>query len=181
MKKPLLLAALLIAAFCTQAQDKGASNAVKINPLSLIFATGNVAYERATAPNQSFQLGVFYSGLSIGGVKYTGFGVTPEYRFYIGGQKVAMNGVYVAPFARYQNYTLKDDQGDKATLSTFGGGATIGWEKAWSSGFVLDLFAGPSYNSGTVKDSDGGDATFSVNAGISGFTVRTGITIGFAF
>src|SRR5215467_9736609 len=105
MKKPLLLAALLIAAFCTQAQDKGGpSNAVKLNPLSLIFATGNISYERAVASNQSIQLGVFYSGLSAGGVKYTGLGITPEYRIYIGGQKMALNGVYVAPFVRYQNY-----------------------------------------------------------------------------
>ena len=76
---------------------------------------------------------------------------------------------------------MKDDAGDKATLSTFGGGATLGWQKAWSSGFVLDMFAGPSYNSGTVKESDGGEATWSLKGGINGFTARIGIAIGFSF
>ena len=90
--------------------------------------------------------------------------------------------MYVAPFLRYQNFSLKDkDSGDEASFSSFGGGALLGWEKTWGSGFVLDLFAGPSYNSGKVKSDSGNEDQFDVSAGISGFGVRTGITLGFAF
>lgn len=181
MKKVFLAAALLVAATALKAQDAGAQNAIKINPLSLIFATGNVAYERAISENSSIQLGVFYSGVNISGLKYSGLGITPEYRMYFAGNKAAMNGVYVGPFVRYQSFTLKDkDTNDEAKYTSFGGGAVIGWEKTWSSGFVLDLFAGPQYNKGKVKEKSGNE-TFDVAGSIDGFGLRTGITIGFAF
>jgi hypothetical protein len=181
MKKVLFAAALIVAATSLKAQDNGAQNAIKLNPLSLIFATGNIAYERAVSENSSVQLGIFYSGVSISGLKYTGLGITPEYRFYVAGNKQALNGVYVGPFVRYQSFSLKDKDSDsEAKFTSFGGGAVIGWEKTWSSGFVLDLFAGPSYNSGKVKDKSG-SGDFDVAGSIDGFGLRTGITIGFAF
>lgn len=182
MKKVLFAAALIVAATSLKAQDAGnPQNAIKLNPLSLVFATGNIAYERAVSENSSFQLGVFYSGVSISGLKYTGLGITPEYRFYVAGNKQVMNGVYVGPFVRYQSFSLKDkESNDEAKFTSFGGGAVIGWEKTWSSGFVLDLFAGPSYNSGKVKDKSG-NGDFDVAGSIDGFGLRTGITIGFSF
>lgn len=181
MKKVLVAAALLVAVSGLKAQDRGAQNAIKLNPLSLIFATGNIAYERAVSENSSVQLGVFYSGVSISDLKYTGLGITPEYRFYFAGNKQAMNGVYVGPFVRYQSFTLKDkNSNDEAKFTSFGGGATIGWEKTWASGFVLDIFAGPAYNSGKVKEKTG-NTDFDVAGSIDGFGLRTGITLGFAF
>lgn len=182
MKKVLFAAALVVAATSLKAQDAGRpQNAVKINPLSLIFATGNIAYERAVSENSSVQLGLFYSGVSISGLKYTGLGLTPEYRIYVAGNKQPLNGVYVGPFVRYQSFTLKDKDSDsEAKFTSFGGGAIIGWEKTWASGFVLDLFAGPAYNSGKVKDKTG-NGDFDVAGSIDGFGLRTGITLGFAF
>jgi hypothetical protein len=56
MKRILLFGAFLVFAFASKAQETP-KNAVKINPLSLIFATGNVSYEHATGANQSFQIG----------------------------------------------------------------------------------------------------------------------------
>ncbi|HYC28434.1 MAG TPA: DUF3575 domain-containing protein [Chitinophagaceae bacterium] len=181
MKKVLFAAALLVAGTALKAQDNGAQNAIKLNPLSLIFATGNVAYERAVSENSTVQLGIFYSGVSISGLKYSGLGITPEYRMYFAGNKQAMNGVYVGPFLRYQSFTLKEKDSDsEAKYSSFGGGAVIGWEKTWSSGFVLDLFVGPQYNSGKVKEKSGSE-TIDVSGNIDGFGLRTGITLGFAF
>jgi hypothetical protein len=180
MKKILFLAAIVTIASGLKAQESR-SNALKLNPLSLIFSTGNVAYEKAISSSTTAQLGAFYSGVSLGGIKYSGWGVTPEVRFYFGGK--AMNGGYVAPFARYQNFTLKDKSTDPVETESFtsiGGGALLGWEKTWHSGFVLDLFAGPSYNSGKFKSSDG-NPEFDIKGGINGFGVRTGITLGFAF
>jgi hypothetical protein len=181
MKKVLFAATLLVAASALKAQENGAQNAIKLNPLSLVFATGNIAYERAVSENSSFQLGFFYSGVSISGLKYSGLGITPEYRIYFAGNKQALNGVYVGPFVRYQSFTLKDKDSDsEAKFTSFGGGAIIGWEKTWASGFVLDLFAGPQYNSGKIKEKSGSE-TFDVAGSIDGFGLRTGITLGFAF
>ena len=181
MKKVLFAAALLVAGTALKAQENGAQNAIKLNPLSLVFATGNVAYERAVSENTSIQLGVFYSGVSISGLKYTGLGVTPEFRVYFAGNRQALNGVYVGPFVRYQSFTLKDKDSDsEAKYSSFGGGAVIGWEKTWASGFVLDLFAGPQYNKGKIKEKSGNES-FDVAGSIDGFGLRTGITLGFAF
>ena len=180
MKKVLLAATLVVAATALKAQE-GPQNAIKLNPLSLIFATGNVAYERAVSENSSIQLGVFYSGVGISGLKYTGLGVTPEYRIYFAGNRQALNGVYVGPFVRYQSFTIKEKDGpDEAKFTSFGGGAVIGWEKTWASNFVLDIFVGPAYNKGKIKEKTGQDE-FNVAGSIDGFGLRTGITLGFAF
>ena len=182
MKRLFVITALIAVVAGAQAQEAGRSNAIKLNPLSLAFATGNVSYERAIGAKSSLQLGGFYSGFSAAGLKYSGWGVTPEYRMYFAGQKEALNGVYVAPFARYQNFKLVDKTYSENTtsFSTIGGGATIGWQKMWGSGFVLDLFAGPSYNKANFKN-EGDEEDFNVKGGFTGFGVRTGITLGFGF
>ncbi len=183
MKKVFIAAALVVAFSGLKAQDNGAQNAIKLNPLSLIFATGNVAYERAIGPQSSIQLGVFYSGVGISGLRYSGLGVTPEFRYYFAGNRQALNGVYVGPFVRYQNFTIKvkdSNPEESASYSSFGGGAVIGWEKTYGSGFVLDIFVGPQYNSGKIKEKSG-NSTFDISGGIDGFGLRTGITLGFAF
>jgi hypothetical protein len=139
-------------------QEAGRSNAIKLNPLSLAFLTGNLQYERAVGASSSVQLGLFYSGFKLSGLKYSGLGVTPEV-----------------------NFSLEEtDVDNKTTFTTIGGGATIGWEKTWNSGFVLDIFAGPSYNSAKFKN-DADEEEFDVKGGFTGFGIRTGITLGFAF
>ena len=116
----ILLATLTVAAAAQTAKK----NAIKVNPLSTIIKTGNVSYERAIASNQSLQLGSFFSGVSLGDLNYKGFGFTPEYRYYFAGHKKAMDGVYVAPFARYQQFSIADKSSDgKAKFETIGGGA----------------------------------------------------------
>lgn len=181
MKRLFVVAALIAVVTGAQAQENGRANAVKINPLSLIFATGNVSYERAVGAKSSIQLGGYYSSLGLGGLKYAGFGITPEFRYYFAGQKQALNGVYVAPFGRYQSFELSEkDTQNETTFTTMGGGAILGWQKMWGSGFVLDIFAGPAYNLAKFKN-DGDEDMWDVSAGFSGFGVRTGITLGFGF
>jgi hypothetical protein len=184
MKNLIVIAVLLITGVTAKAQFTPHPNAIKINPLSLVLATGNISYERAIGEDKSIQVGAFYSSFGLSDLKYRGFGITPEFRFYFAGKKQALNGVYVAPFARYQNFRLseKDNNDNKATFSTIGGGATIGWQKMWGSGFVLDLFAGPSYSSMSLKaEGESEEDDFNVKGGFTGFGVRTGITIGFGF
>jgi hypothetical protein len=180
MRKNLFLVAFMMIAVASQAQY-APKNAVKINPLSLFVTTGNISYERAVSQNKSIQLGAYYSGIGLGDFKYQGYGITPEFRVYFGAKSTALNGVYVAPFARYQNFSISDKETkDKATFESIGGGAIMGWQKSWQSGFTLDIFAGPSYSNIQFKDKTQED-DFDVKFGMKGFGLRTGISLGVSF
>jgi hypothetical protein len=154
-------------------------NAIKVNIFSPIVRTLNIQFEHALNETSSFQIGAFYSGVSIGDTKFSGFGITPEYRFYLSSTS-APQGVYLGPFLRYQNFNLKDEVTDsEATLSTFGGGVVIGKQWIFKEKVVLDIFIGPAYNSGSLEVKSGTDAFDTGSA--NGFGVRTGLSLGFAF
>lgn len=155
-----------------------AQSVVKINILSPLVRTLNVSYEHAINETGSFQIGFFYTGYSVDQTKFSGFGITPEYRFYLS-DTPAPQGVYVAPFVRYQNFTLKDKEitDSKAEFSTFGGGLVIGKQWIFKDKISLDIFIGPSYASGKVSgESDDEDWDVGV---FDGFGLRTGINFGF--
>ncbi|MBX2966413.1 MAG: DUF3575 domain-containing protein [Cyclobacteriaceae bacterium] len=170
-----LVVCLMVAANAVHAQ-----NVVKINILSPVVKTLNVSYERAINENSSFQLGFFYSFWSNDVTKFNGFGITPEYRFYLS-QTSAPEGVYVAPFLRYQSFGLEDsdDSSSKADFSTFGGGVVIGKQWVFKEKITLDIFLGPAYYSGKLSGQSGND---NWDTGVfDGFGVRTGINFGFQF
>ena len=177
MKKSLLitLTIISIASFKSIAQE--VKNTFKINPLSALFRTGSVFYEHKLSNKSSFQLGAAYLGLKIEDVKFSGFSVTPEYRRYL--KEHALSGLYVAPYLRYQNLTVKDET-NEGTYSSIGGGLVFGRQWTYKSGFVLDLFFGPRYNSGKVKTNDSSEEPDVDVAAIDGFGIRTGILIGFS-
>lgn len=175
MRKAFVSLMLMIVAAVSYSQEK--TNNLKINILSPIASTLNLQYEHLIKKDQSFQLGFFYTGYSISGTKLSGIGITPEIRFYLS-DEAAPKGVYLAPFLRYQNYTLSDDQ-NKGTLSTFGGGVILGRQWVFKDKISLDLFIGPSYNSGSVSVTSGTN-TFSIGS-VNGFGIRTGICFGVLF
>ena len=178
MRKISLVLAFVAATIAVNAQE-GKMNAIKLNPLSLAFLTGNVSYERAIGEKSSVQLGAFYSGFSLSGLKYSGWGVTPEFRYYLSGE--ALNGFYAAPFARYQSFSLEDKElATKTSFTTMGGGAIIGFQRMGNSGFTFDIFVGPSYSKAKFKN-DSDEESFDVQGGFTGFGIRTGITLGFGF
>jgi len=172
---PVLVVLLSVLSFKSQAQE----NAVKLNIFSPIVKTFNIAYERKVNATSSFQLGFFYSGYKAGDTKFSGFGITPEYRFYLS-ETEAPQGVYVAPFVRYQSFKLEDEpSSSKADFSAFGGGVIVGKHWIFKERISLDIFIGPSYSSGSVKGSSNG-STFDTDA-FDGFGIRTGLTLGVAF
>ena len=178
MRKISLVLAFVAATIAVNAQE-GKMNAIKLNPLSLAVLTGNVSYERAIGEKTSVQLGGFYSGFTLSGLKYSGWGVTPEFRYYITGE--ALNGFYAAPFGRYQSYSLTDKEtSDKTSFTTIGGGAILGFQRMGDSGFTFDVFAGPSYNKAKFKN-ETDEEEFNVSGGVAGFGVRFGLTVGFGF
>lgn len=174
MKKILLIAFSLLILANAKAQE--ANNTLKINPISALLRTGSVFYERKLNENSSLQLGAAFTGFKLDGTSFTGIAITPEYRHYFG-QK-AVNGVYAGPFLRYQDYTVKDGS-NEGNYTSFGGGLVFGRQWVWSSGFVLDLFFGPSYNNGNFKLKSGNEPD--IKGGVDGFGIRTGISLGIGF
>lgn len=176
LKRNYLLPVLLVL-FSMGASQVNAQSTVKINILSPIIKTINLQYEKVLNESSSFQLGFFYTGASTGGTELKGFGITPEYRFYLS-ETEAPAGVYVAPFVRYQSFNLKDDDftNNEADYSSFGGGLILGKQWVFKEKVVLDIFLGPSYSSGSVKVKSGSD-TFDTGA-FDGFGLRTGLCFG---
>jgi Protein of unknown function (DUF3575) len=182
MKKALIILLAVAFAIPSFSQEKTTSvasekNVFKINTLCLILGTGSVFYEHKLSDAMSGQLGVAYLNYKISGTKFTGLILTPEVRFYT--KKNAIDGMYVAPYVRYQNYSLSDNTA-KGTLSSIGGGLLLGRQWIKASGFTMDLFFGGHFGSASVKATEG-DATTLDTKLFSGFGFRVGFALGFAF
>ncbi len=171
------LVVLLMGGVFTSA--KAQENVLKINIFSPIVKTFNMSYERKVSATGSFQLGAFYTGFTSGDTEFKGFGITPEYRFYLS-ETEAPVGVYVAPFVRYMDFDLTDEATTSdGTLSMFGGGLVIGKQWIFKEKISLDAFVGPQYATGDVKVKSGTDS-FDTDV-FDGFGIRAGLTFGFAF
>jgi hypothetical protein len=163
-------------------------NAVKINIFSPIVKTFSGFYERALGDAVSIQAGFFYTGTKVEDTKFSGWGVTPEFRLYPG-KSEDLKGFYLAPFGRYSSFSLSGKSTDpatleeidgKATLSTFGGGLLIGGQFLFGDIVTLDIFIGPKYGVSDIKVDAGEEDDFSLGS-FDGFGVRGGVTIGIAF
>lgn len=178
MKK--FIVAVFLVSFLFSSKEIKAQNAVlKINFLSLVVKTFNVSFEKIIDTDNSFQLGVFYTGASISDTDLTGIGITPEYRFYLSDTD-APDGVYVAPYLRYSSFDLENKfTVSKATLSSFGGGLVIGRQWLFKEKITFDIFLGPTYSTSTLKLKSGFDS-FDVGS-FDGFGIRIGLTLGIAF
>lgn len=167
---------LMLAVSAAYAQQ----NVIKINILAPIVKTFNVQYERALNDQSSLQLGFFYTGYSTGDSKFSGFGITPEYRFYLS-ETAAPQGVYIAPFVRYQSFTIEDDVADaEADFTAFGGGVILGKQWIFKEKVALDIFLGPAYYSGNVDVKSGNEDDLETGA-FDGFGLRAGVCFGFRF
>ncbi|UCH14172.1 MAG: DUF3575 domain-containing protein [Bacteroidales bacterium] len=162
-------------------------NAFKVNIFSPLVKSVSVFYERALSDGASAQLGFFYTGFKVTDTKFSGFGITPEFRLYPG-KNPDLKGFYLGPFIRYQSFSLETPSIDmnmqeytaEASFSSFGGGLLIGGQFLFGDVVTLDIFIGPSYNSGTVKVDVGTEDDFSLGS-FDGFGVRGGVTVGIAF
>ncbi len=159
------------------------STAIKVNLLSPVVRTFNIAAEQKIAENASLQLGFFYGGVKVDDTKFSGWGLTPEYRYYLSSTP-APAGFYLAPYLRYQQFNVTDpgenNTTNKGTLSSFGGGLVVGKQWLFKERVTLDLFIGPKYMSHTAKVTQGVD-TFSSANGFGNFGIRGGVTLGIAF
>jgi len=173
-------------------------NVIKVNLLSMFAATASLAYERVLTKGMTFNLGLTYTGASVssGGdkVKYSGYGITPELRFYVGGDGGA-KGFHVGPFARYRSITVSENvatvdqygnpttENAKEKWNQVGGGVVLGYQWLFGNRIAFDLFGGPAFYSNTfTAQGNANTAQFSgVKGGSGSFSFRTGIAFGVAF
>jgi len=180
MKK--LAAILIILGFAVNsfAQEEPAvapeKNVLKINTLALIIRTGAVFYERELSDLMSAQLGIAYMNFRIDETKLDGVGITPEIRFYI--RKNAIDGFYLGPYLRYNNFGFEDES-SSGRYKAFGGGVSFGRQWIFKKGFVIDVFFGGHYTDSSIELTSGTEEPDFTK--IEGFTIRTGFAIGFAF
>jgi hypothetical protein len=180
MKKTMILAcfAMVLATPKARAQHK---NAIKLNYLSAALLTFNGAYERVILPKTGLQLGGYYTSLRFADVNYVGYGITPELRYYPGDEN-DLEGFFIAPFLRYQNFELAEEISgvrNKATLTMLGGGVVLGGK--WQSDHIcFDIFAGPVFKNAEYKQTTGTD-DIDFRLGGSGVGIRFGTTVGIVF
>lgn len=173
---------LIIASLCiimsVNAQDVK-QNIIKANLFSPLVRTGSFFYERVLNEDMSLQLGFFYSGASISDAKFRGFGITPEFRYYLSESKPAPSGIFVAPYLRYQSFDISSEiDNGTATFSAMGGGLLVGAQRLLKNAISIEAFIGPSYSNVNVKLTEGSD-DFDLGF-FDGFGVRFGFTVGIA-
>ncbi|ALI98978.1 DUF3575 domain-containing protein [Rufibacter tibetensis] len=180
MKKIFFIALICSFAFMSkpvQAQN----NLVKANLLAPLVATGSFYYERVLNDSRSVQLGLFFTKYE----ELSGYGVTPEYRFYLS-ETPAPNGFYVAPFLSFMRFTIEgeDDLFDgeryKGTTTNFGGGLVAGRQWIFKDRVSFDIFLGPEYTGGTAAVEIGNEDQIK-DSGLNGFIGRAGISLGLKF
>lgn len=180
MKKSAVLFLILCFTVSSFAQDEVTvapeKNVIKINTLALIIRTGAVFYERELSDLTSAQLGLAYLNYRIDETKLDGVGITPEFRFYI--RKNALDGFYMGPYLRYNNFGFEDES-STGRYKAFGGGVSFGRQWIFKKGFVIDLFFGGHYTDSSIELTSGSDTPDFTK--IEGFNIRTGFAIGFAF
>lgn len=163
-------------------------NILKTNLISPLFRTFHLNYERGFTEKVSGQLGfLYFAGFNRGDTKFNGFGITPEVRLYPSGK--ALTGLFLGFSPRYQSFKLEasytdtngNNTADKATLSSIGAGLVLGGQWIFGDIVSLELYGGPSFNSGSLKvESGSSEDRFETGIG-NGFGFRFGVTVGIAF
>ena len=179
MRKITLLSVILILFSLSVHAQK--MNAIKTNLFSPILRTGHILYERVINEDMSIQLGFFYTGYTDKDtdVSLKGWGITPEFRYYLSEGTSAPDGWYLAPSFRYQTFTVEDNDLDESgTLTSYGFAMNFGKQMLLKDIIIVDVFIGPSYNFRNL------DAEGDIDTPVSeanGFGIRIGLVIGIAF
>ena len=155
-------------------------NFVKVNLFSPLVKSGSFFYERVLNDDMSGQLGFFFTKVSAGDTKFSGFGITPEFRYYLS-ETAPPKGLFMAPYFRYSSFKLSNE-GDSAegNLSVVGGGLLVGAQTLLKDVITIEAFLGPAYGFGNINVTTGSEDDFDITT-FDGFGVRAGITVGIGF
>ena len=153
MKKIIAIIFFALCSLMSFAQDY--SNAVKVNPLSLLGGVDLLSYERAFSEHSTGIIGAGVGGFNFDDIKYSSVGGTLQYRYYF---REAVESWYVGGGVQYRNGSVEIEAGAELETGTliesenidfgaFGVGLKGGHQWAWNSGFILDLNIGFNYAS----------------------------------
>lgn len=170
----------LLSGFLSATQAVGQHNVAKANLLSPFILTPNISYEHVISRSISGQLGFFYTWARLPSFyAFEGYGITTEFRYYFS-KGPAPQGMYLAPWGRYQDLDVRDDPDIYGNISGFSGGLLFGRQWLFREKLTLDLFIGPQYLSGKVKTYPGSAQPIVAGSG-RGFWFRAGLALGLAF
>lgn len=160
------------------------NNVAKINLGSLIPGNLSLSYERALGDHTSFQIHGNYlfrnrlpgsirdslfnneqiddQHLTIGEPRFSGWGVTPEFRWYFINSQTAPRGLYAAAYLRTWSYSGKmdvfyqDETTDvqvegKVTYFAVKPGLQLGYQFLIGNRVSLDIFAGLNYGLNGIR------------------------------
>lgn len=177
----LLACGLLLALPATRLKAQPVKfNVIKTNLFSPIIRTYHLNYERVINEDMSGQLGFYYTGFHIAETNLSGFGITPEYRYYLS-EKAAPAGIYVAISPRYLSFSLTEENTDsEASWSAFGAALNVGAQALLKDVVTIEAYIGPAYSTGKIDVSVGSEDDFSLGS-LDGFGIRFGVVIGVAF
>ena len=156
-------------------ENKPQQNVVKINLSALAFKNISLQYERAVGKRTSVAMNVrtipmgslaFQSVIDnivdqafieYDQIKVGGFGIVPEFRYYLG-KKDVLQGFYIGTFVSYNNYTMSlpiSYSNNTRTgifdgkLNAVTGGLQLGAQFRLSNSLTLDWWIiGPNYGAG---------------------------------
>ena len=176
----LLFAAVILLSANSFAQPR---NVIKANLLSPFIKSGSFFYERAINDEMSLVGGFFFTNWSPDDyTSLTGYGLTFEYRYYLSEERIAPSGAFLAPFVRYQKFTVTEEldaETNEGTITGFGGGLLVGYQRLFKDRITLEAFVGPAYYGANAEVTSG--SAVPENDQVSGFTIRFGVTVGVAF
>ncbi len=174
-------------------------NCIKLKVIPLLFRMASLQYERKIKDNMTVACDVnllFFSATTGGTtVSYNGFGLSPEFRFYPGGE--AMKGFFIGPYLSYLGMSLKGEventargkgTGEISGITAIGGGAILGWKWIFGDVFALETHLGLNYLSLTLpgkmdykyEDGTSGSEDLGSFSG-SGILPTAGLSLGYAF
>lgn len=135
------------------ASNLNAQNVVKVNPIGLAFGSLNGGYETFLTDKTSLYLKANFYSRGLVGIRYTGFGVGGEYRFYLDSND-RPKGLYAGPIASVGFIGSNSDIINNYTLITIGG--VIGYQWVFSEKFTVEVNIGPAYGivTGDFGDTD---------------------------
>ncbi len=178
----LLACGLLLALPATRLKAQPVKfNVIKTNLFSPIIRTYHLNYERVINEDMSGQLGFYYTGFHVGDIDVSGFGITPEYRYYLS-EKAAPAGIYVAISPRYVSFSLKEKTtASEGTWTAFGAALNVGAQALLKDVVTIEAYLGPAYSTGKIDVSVGTEEDLNNLGSLDGFGIRFGVVIGVAF
>ncbi|MCF8253399.1 MAG: hypothetical protein K9H61_05895 [Bacteroidia bacterium] len=149
---------------------------IKWNPISLGLGSISFSYEKYTSPETSVNLWVNgFDFLYAGQIK--GFVIGAGFRDYFSPEKP--KSFYVEPFLKFQ-YT--EEFGTHSRYNTSSVGLVLGRKWTFFERISTEVFIGPSYNFGLVKEGTKSSARVADWMGpINGIWGRFGINLGYRF